>query len=182
MRALPAGPFRGTLPHAVRRFLFRERQPSCMSHFACAGPHGAVRIWVAVEAKSAPGSTGMPSPVPMSCSRKSLYGWMILFPTASRTRIAPPLIRVPGAAVRIDATWQPLQPAELNNVSPARTVELMAPRGGALLARMKLANATTSTPSSSGSGTGSKGYQTHVSAERGVLFGQGRVVIPISFR
>ena len=46
---------------------------------------------------------------------------MILLPTASRTRSAPPLMRVPGAAVRIVGMWQPPQPTELNSASPART-------------------------------------------------------------
>ena len=38
----------------------------------------------------------MPSPVPMSCSRKSLNGWMILLPSALATLSAPPLMLVPG--------------------------------------------------------------------------------------
>src|SRR5438270_13429338 len=38
----------------------------------------------------------------MSCSRKSLNGWMILLPSASGTKNAPPLILVPADAVVID--------------------------------------------------------------------------------
>jgi hypothetical protein len=41
----------------------------------------------------------MPSPVPMSCSKKSLKGRMILFPNSAGTVNSPALITVPGGAV-----------------------------------------------------------------------------------
>ncbi len=97
----------------------------------------------------------MPSPVPMSCSRKSLYGWMSLLPSAAGTVIVLPLIFVPGLAVRSVGVWHTGQPTFANSASPALTAALIAPRGGAFVERMKSANATTSTPSSSGSRTGS---------------------------
>ena len=48
-------------------------RPSCISRLRVRSAHsGAVRIWFAVVANSGVGRIGMPSPVPMSCSRKSL--------------------------------------------------------------------------------------------------------------
>jgi len=78
-----------------------------------------------------------------------------LVATAGRTVMAPPLIRVPGGAVTMVSTWQVAQPTFANSAAPVWTSASIGPRGGALVERMKLANALTSSPSSSGSGTGS---------------------------
>src|SRR5260221_13986275 len=94
----------------------------------------------------------MPSPVPMSCSRKSLYGWMILLPSAAGTVSAPPLITVPAAAVVIDAVWQTLQPIEVNRLDPATALAVAASavsRGGTFVARMNVAKAVMSSSLSS---------------------------------
>src|SRR5258708_2773175 len=94
----------------------------------------------------------MPSPVPMSCSRKSLYGWMTLLPSAAPTVKAPPLITVPTDAVVIDGVWQILQPIALNRFDPATALAVAASavsRGGTLVARKKLAKAVMSSSLSS---------------------------------
>src|SRR6185312_9374438 len=105
-------------------------------------PHsGAVRIMFAVHANSGVACTGMPSLVPMSCTRKSLYGWMILLPSASGIVNWPPLTLVPGGAVRYVGVWHVPQPMFLKIVSPARTADVIGPRDGAFVDRMKSANA-----------------------------------------
>ena len=49
-----------------------NERPSCIRRLRVRSPHrGAVRIWFAVDAYSAVGWIGIPSPVPTSCSRKS---------------------------------------------------------------------------------------------------------------
>ena len=54
---------------------FVNDSPSCIRRLRVRIAHsGAVRIRFLVCAYSGPGSTGMPSPVPMSCSMKSLNG------------------------------------------------------------------------------------------------------------
>src|SRR5919198_1933915 len=80
---------------------------------------------------------------------------MILLPSAAATVNTPPLIFAPGCAVVMEGVWQIAQPILLNNASPASTSAEIGPRGGALVERIKSANATTSSPSSSGSATGS---------------------------
>src|SRR5678816_3636319 len=108
---------------------------------------------------------------------------MILLPSALGTVNSPPLILVPARAVVIDGVWQTAQPILSNSASPAETSAVIVPRGGAFVARMKSAKATTSTPSSSGSGTGSyrepsptyRPFDVFSSGNRGV-------VIPISLR
>src|SRR6516165_951791 len=81
---------------------------SCMNRVFVSSPHsGAVRSLLMVSA--GPPCT-IPSPVPTSCSRKSPYGWMTLFPSASGTTNVPPLTNVPAGAVTIDATWHVEQP------------------------------------------------------------------------
>ena len=72
--------------------------------------NAGVRTWFRVEA---PPFCTIPSPVPTSCSMKSLNGWMILLPSTFATRNAPPLISVPGAAVTIVGVWQTPQPTWL---------------------------------------------------------------------
>ena len=89
----------------------RSVRLSCMNRPRARRPHsGAVRILFRVEA---PPFWTMPSPVPTSCSRKSLNGWMILLPSALATRKAPPLIRVPGSAVTMVRVWHVAQPIAL---------------------------------------------------------------------
>jgi hypothetical protein len=62
----------------------------------------------------------------------------------------------PGLAVVIAGTSHTAQPIPLKRCSPATPSSLtISPRAGAFVERMKFANASTSTPSSSGSGTGS---------------------------
>ena len=83
----------------------------------------------------------------MSWSRKSLYGWMILLPSAAPTVSAPPLITVPTAAVVIERVWQMLQPIALNRFDPATAFAVAAraaSRGGAFVARMNAAKASMS--------------------------------------
>ena len=63
--------------------------------------NGDVRSMFAV---ACPPFCTIPSPVPTLCSRKSLYGWMILLPRAAGTVNAPPLITVPAGAVVIEET------------------------------------------------------------------------------
>src|SRR5712692_6441490 len=80
---------------------------------------------------------------------------MILLPRASGTVNVLPLILVPGSAVVMEAVWQIAHPIWVNSASPARTLGVIGPRDGAFVDRMKLAKATISVPSSSGSGIGS---------------------------
>src|SRR5947209_10790057 len=105
----------------------------------------------------------MPSPVPTSCSRKSLYGWKFLSPIAAGMVYLPPLTMVPAGEVVIVGIWQMLQPIWLNSDLPAITSDVPAATAsgaGALSERMKRVKAPTSTPKgsavvawSSGSGT-----------------------------
>src|SRR5438093_1153251 len=77
---------------------------------------------------------------------------MILLPSAAPTVKAPPLMTVPTAAVVIDDVWQMLHPIWLNRLAPAMAAAVAAgavSRGGALVARMKLANAKMSSSASS---------------------------------
>src|SRR4029453_9157625 len=83
---------------------------------------------------------------------------MILLPRAVGTVNAPPLMEVPGAAVTNVRVWQTAQPTLVNSGSPAvAAAGIGFWRPGARVAAMKSANASTSSPSSSGSATGSKG-------------------------
>jgi len=108
-------------------------------------PHnGAVRILFRVNS---PLVSTIPSPVPMSCNRKSLKGWIILLPSAAGTVNVPPLITDPDAAVVIERTWQTEQSRSSNRSEPGsvasfKTIALL--RGGALVERMKRVNASTS--------------------------------------
>src|SRR5262249_21501816 len=108
---------------------------------------------------------------------------MILLASALETVNSPPLIFVPARAVVIEGVWQTAQPTLLNSASPAEASAVIGPRDGALVERMKSAKATTSTPSSSGSGTGSypEPYHTYGPLE---VFSSGNrgFVIPIWLR
>ena len=108
---------------------------------------------------------------------------MVLFPSAGGTVNVPPLITLPGGEVTMLATWQTAQP-----MAPKRARPLMASvvaasvasGGGALVARMNAAKASTSSPSSSGSGTAS-----NAATERPLEVssaGWNGLVIPISAR
>ena len=66
------------------------------------------------------------------------------------------MIRVPGSAVVMLRVWHCTQDIWSKSTLPAWTAELIGPRGGTLVARMNCANASTSSPSSSGSATASK--------------------------
>ena len=71
--------------------------PSCINSGRVRTPHsGAVRTMFLVPA---PPFWTIPSPVPMSCNRKSLNGRILLLPRAAGTVNAPWLIMVPGGAV-----------------------------------------------------------------------------------
>src|SRR6185369_3785467 len=126
---------------------------------------------------------------------------MILLPRAAGTVNWLPLIRVPAGAVVIERTWQIAQPILLNRFEPATMSELGAPfepssapgpRGGALVARMNLANATMSSSGSSPqftagllsqgwlSGTGSNAATEFPSQVFSVRL--NRLVIPCSLR
>ena len=76
--------------------------------------------------------------------------------------------------------WHIAHPTCLKYPSPDVTVSLMGPRGGAFVERMKFANATTSTPSSSGSATVS--YRRTSCPLEEFSSGKIGVVIPISLR
>src|SRR6185295_1930806 len=87
---------------------------------------------------------------------------MILSPSAAVTVNLPPLKTVPTGAVVADGMWHRWQPIELKIVWPAVTSDVIGPRGGGLVARMKRAKNSTSGPKgfagvggSSGSGTSS---------------------------
>src|SRR5262249_15413698 len=78
--------------------------PSCINSGRVRTPQsGGVRIMFLVPW---PPFWTIPSPVPMSCNRKSLNGRMFLLPRAAGTVNAPRLITVPGAAVFIEVVWQ----------------------------------------------------------------------------
>src|SRR5205085_7134 len=94
----------------------------------------------------------MPSPVPTLCIRKSPKGCMFLLPRAAGTVNAPPLIKVPAAAVVIVRTWQMEQPTWSKSCEPVMASEVLATalsRGGALDERMKAAKALMSSSGSS---------------------------------
>ena len=55
----------------------------------------------------------------MLCSRKSLYGWIILLPSASETSKNPPFNGVPAGAVTMVGVWHPAQPMLWKIFSPA---------------------------------------------------------------
>ena len=162
--------------------------PSCINRSRVRMPHsGGVRTLLRVPG---PPFWTMPSPVPTSCSRKSLNGRIRLSPRAGGTTKAPPLITVPGGAVTISETWQWPQPIWKKSWRPATAAGVdaaAASRGGALVARMKRANASMSGPAgssgvgaSSGSGTSSKS-STELPFE---VFSSGAngLVMPISLR
>src|SRR5262245_14643877 len=74
--------------------------PSCINSGRVRTPQsGGVRTMFLVPA---PPFWTIPSPVPMSCSRKSLNGRILLLPRAAGTVNAPWLITVPGGAVTIE--------------------------------------------------------------------------------
>src|SRR5438445_770860 len=74
--------------------------PSCMWRSCVRTPHsGCVRSRLRV---AGPPFWTMPSPVPMSWSRKSLYGWMVLLP-----RAAAPAGQAPRRLEQRDLDEQP---------------------------------------------------------------------------
>src|ERR1051326_8063889 len=108
---------------------------------------------------------------------------MILFPSATGTVNVSPLMFAPGRAVVIAEAWQVAQQIWVKSPSPARTSGVIGPRDGALVDRIKSANAITSSPSSSGSATGSNGEPNPTNRPLDVFSsGNSGVVIPISLR
>src|SRR5512132_616411 len=105
---------------------------------------------------------------------------MILLLRAVGTWNAPALIVVPDGAVVIAGVWQLAQPIWLNRDSPARTSGVSGPRDGAFVDRMKSANAMMSSPSSSGSATGS--YRPRSRPFDALSSGMSGLVMPISLR
>ena len=127
----------------------------------------------------------MPSPVPISCSAKSLNGWMTLLPSAAGTMNAPPLIAVPAGEVVIERVWQTLQPIASNSCDPAIASEVPAravSRGGTFDARMNAANSSMSLSGSSLPGTWSNGSLATFTPIDVFSVSSRRLVIPISFR
>jgi hypothetical protein len=120
--------------------------------------------------------------VPVSCKRKSLYGWMILFPRARyREDAAVDLASRFGCRDRWHMAHRAADSGE--ELLAAIVSALIGPRAGAFVERMKFANATMSTPSSSRSGTGSKGVPNPTKTPLEVFSsGNSGLVIPISFR
>src|SRR3954469_11930230 len=108
---------------------------------------------------------------------------MVLLARAAGTARVPPLIRLPSDEVTMLATWQTAQPISEKRFLPliASVVAARAASGGgALVARMNAAKASTSSPSSSGSGTAS-----NAATERPLEVssaGWNGLVIPISAR
>src|SRR3989442_10621055 len=86
-------------------------------------PHsGGVRTMFLV---ASPPFWTMPSPLPISCSMKSLNGWITLLPKAAGTVNSPALMTVPAGAGLIDGVGQIEQAALWNKASPG------SPAGGA---------------------------------------------------
>ena len=131
----------------------------------------------------------IPSPVPMSWSRKSPNGWMILLPSALGTVNCPPLMTEPTGAVVIERTWQTEQLSVSKSAEPgsdASSGTSCLSRAGALVERMKRVNDSTSSPNpmsppvSSGSATVSKAATERPSEVFSV--GWSGLVMPTSFR
>src|SRR5215471_18742823 len=114
---------------------------------------------------------------------------MILLPRAFGTVKAPPLMSVPGAAVVRVEMWQMSHPIEWKSEAPAWALAVAAKtvsREGALVARMKRANASMSPSGSSPQfcdGLAVHGWLSGTASHRVVNSCRlSRLVIPISFR
>src|ERR1051325_5415980 len=114
-----------------------DEPPSCINLSCVLKPQsGAVRTLFLVNS---PLVSTMPSPVPMSWSKKSLNGCIILLPKAAGTTKVPPLMTEPTGAVVIERTWQTEQLSESKRAEPGSVASFIAIerlRGGALVERM----------------------------------------------
>ena len=144
---------------------------------------------------ASPPPCAMPSPVPMSCSRKSPKGWNVLLASAVPTVNVPPLKVVLGSAVVvIERVWQTEQLSESKSAEPASDESIgtrLRSRGGAFVERMKRVKALMSSSPSSPqfapslsqgwlSGTVSKAATERPSEEFSTRL--KRFVMPISLR
>src|SRR5947209_7702892 len=116
-----------------------DEPPSCIRRVRVRTPQsGAVRTMFLV---ASPPPCAMPSPVPMSCSRKSPNGWNVLLDRAGPTVNVPPLKVVLGSlVVVIERVWQTEQLSESKSDEPASVESVgtrLRSRGGALVERMK---------------------------------------------
>src|SRR3954469_7333268 len=95
-----------------------DEPPSCMRRSRVRTPHrGAVRIMFFVASSPA---CAMPSPVPMSCRRKSPNGWKVLLASAVPTTNMPPLKDVDALEVVVMLrVWQTEQLSESKSAEPA---------------------------------------------------------------
>src|SRR6185295_17342610 len=118
------------------------------------------------------------------------YGWMILSPSAGGMVNLPPLTIVPVGAVVIEVRWQFEQPMLVNRLEPviaSGVAAATASREGALVARMKRAKSSTSSPKGNPALGGSSGSGTvsNAATETPLLVfsaGWSGLVMPISFR
>src|SRR5215212_11100621 len=144
---------------------------------------------------ASPPACAMPSPVPMSCRRKSPNGWKVLLASAPTTNM-PPLKDVDELEVVVMLrVWQTLQLSVSKSAEPASvesTGTRTRSRGGAFVERMKRVKALMSSSGSSpqtslglssqgvSSGTVTKGDTSRPSEEFSRRL--KRLVMPISFR
>src|SRR2546423_4925357 len=94
-----------------------DEPPSCSRRVRVRTPQsGAVRTMFLV---ASPPPCAMPSPVPMSCSRKSPKGWNVLLARKGPGGTAPRLKLVGGSAVAvIERGWQTDQFSEPKTCGP----------------------------------------------------------------
>src|SRR5438105_2094572 len=127
-----------------------DEPPSCSSRVRVRTPQsGAVRTMFLV---GSPPFCTMPSPVPMSCSRKSPKGWNVLLAKAPTVNVPPLKLVLGSGVVVIERVWQTEQLSESKSAEPASvesTGTRLRSRGGALVERMKRAKALMSSLPSS---------------------------------
>src|SRR4051812_23571986 len=127
-----------------------DEPPSCMRRSRVRTPQsGAVRTMFFV---ASPPACAMPSPVPMSCRRKSPNGWKVLLASAPTTNV-PPLKVVDALEVVVMLrVWQTLQLSVSKSAEPGSeesTGTTFRSRGGAFVERMKRVKASMSSSGSS---------------------------------
>src|SRR5256714_945656 len=116
-----------------------DEPPSCSRRVRVRTPQsGAVRTMFLV---ASPPPCAMPSPVRMSCSRKSPRGWNVLLARKGPGVNIPPLKLVLGSAVVvIERVWQTEQLSESKSAEPESVESVgtrLRSRGGASVERMK---------------------------------------------
>ncbi len=100
---------------------------------------------------------------------------MILLPSAAGTRERAAVDQCPGGAVRDRRRVAARRSrSALNRRSPASTSEVIGPRGGALVERMKSANARHRRRRPPDRAVETASYRADVAAVRGVLLGEQR--------